>query len=234
MEQNIKRMRNHFIICGYGRTGRAVSLCLEQAGLPHVIVEGDPVKVQELREKGKIIVEGDATEDGTLKGTGIERAKGLVAALGSDAENVYVILSAREFNPSLMLVSWASSEEAEGKIRRAGADHVLSPYVLGGRRIASLLTTPHALEFFDHAMGMAGNEDIRIGEITIGEDSHLIGNSLRGLGVRRDMGVIVIGIRRAGGEVIFNPSADTVFHEADILIGIGSQQQMDRFRRLVA
>jgi voltage-gated potassium channel len=233
MEQKIKQLHDHFIVCGYGRTGRAVSVSLEQSGLPHVIVESDALKVEELEQRDKMLVEGDASVDETLQRAGIERAKGLVATLGDDAENVYVILSARQLNPSLRLVSWASSEEAEGKIRRAGADYVLSPYVMGGKRIANLLTAPHALEFFEHAMGMGSDQDIRIGEFTIRPDSHLVGNSLQGLGLRRDLAVIVIGIRRADGAIIFNPAADIVLYEDDIVIGIGGQEQMDRFRALV-
>ena len=233
MEKKIKRLRGHFIICGFGRTGKAVRDSLEQSGVPHVVVEGDPEVVKELTEKAVNIVEGDATQDETLQKAGIEHARGLAAALGSDADNVYVVLSARQMKPELTLVSWASSKEAEGKIRRAGADHVMSPHVLGGRRIANLLTTPNALEFLDHAMGVGGDQNIRIGEIEITAGSKVIGNSLFGLGVGRELGVIMIGIRRADGKMLFNPPADQIFAEGDVLIGIGSQKEMERFRAIV-
>ncbi len=110
----------------------------------------------------------------------------------------------------------------------------MSPHVLGGRRIANLLTTPNALEFLDHAMGVGGDQNIRIGEIEITPGSNVIGNSLHGLGVGRELGVIVIGIRRADGKMLFNPAADLKFEEGDVLIGIGSQEQMERFRAILA
>lgn len=231
MEQKIKDIKDHYIICGYGRTGRGVTEALSQVGSEFVVVERRPEGLVDLKERGRLFVEGDANDDDSLISAGIERAKGLVAALGNDAENIYVVLSGRMLNPNLTIVSWASSQEAEKKIRRAGADHVLSPYVLGGKRIATLLTAPHALEFFDHAMGGTGtDQNIRLCELTIGGKSPLVGNSLIGLGIRRDIDVIVIGVRRATGEMLFNPPAQTEFQENDILIGIGSQDQLNKFQ----
>ncbi len=161
---------------------------------------------------------------------GSSRPKGWWRHWGGDAENVYLVLSARQLNPELLIVSWASSQEAEIKLKRAGADHVMSPYVLGGRRIATLLTTPHALEFFDHALS-GQDMEIRVGEVRIEADSRLAGNSLKGLGVGREVGVILIGVRREGGSFHFNPAADTTLHANDILIGLGSEQQFEVFRK---
>ena len=232
MEQKISTLKDHYIICGFGRTGRAVCSSLTDSSQHFVVVEQQPDRVQELQEHDRLVVVGDASEDDTLERAGIKQAKGLVAALGGDAENVYLVLSARQLNPQLKIVSWASSEQAEIKVKRAGANHVLSPYVMGGRRIASLLTTPHALEFFDHAL-FGKNNEIRLGEIEIHPESPLIGNSLKGLGIGRDIGVIVIGVRREGGAIQFNPSAETTLNENDILIGIGGQKQFEDFRKLV-
>ena len=212
--------------------GRAVCESLTGSEVPFLVVESNHEKVRALSERDVPVVDGDASTDECLERAGIARAKGLVAALGGDAENVYLVLSARQLNHDLMIVSWSSSVEAEIKVRRAGANHVLSPYVLGGRRIASLLTTPHALEFFDNAL-LGKNNEIRLGEIEIKEASSLVGNSLKGLGMGREMGVIMIGIRRKNGQMIFNPPADTEIHEQDVLIGIGSEQAFKDFRKLV-
>ena len=232
MQKKINNLSDHYIICGYGRTGSAVCEALSGTGISFVVVETRQEKAEMLNEHNFLVISGDASSDDTLERAGITRAKGLVATLGGDAENVYLVLSARQLNPNLTIVAWASSSEAEIKVRRAGADHVLSPYVMGGRRIASLLTTPHALEFFDHAL-FGKDQEIRLGEINIPAGSPLIENSLKGLGVDRDIGVIVIGVRRGGGKLQFNPSANTTFHEHDILIGIGSQEQFEKFRKLV-
>ena len=231
MESKINDLHDHYVICGFGRTGRSVAEQLQRGGHPFVVVEQLPAKIEMLREREYLFIEGDATHDEALLRAHIKRAKGLVAALGNDAENVYLVLSARQLNGGLSIVSWATSEEAERKVLRAGANHSLSPYLQGGRRIATLLTSPHALEFLDHAMG--GSDNIRLGEIPVKPGSPLAGSSLKGAGLRRDLGVIVIGIRRADGRLEFNPSADETLHENDILIGIGKPDQIEKLRHMV-
>ncbi len=231
MESKIKDLHNHYVICGFGRTGRSVAEQLQRGGHPFIVVEQQPEKIEMLREREYLFIEGDATEDEALQRARIRQARGLVAALGADAENVYLVLSARQLNAELSIVSWATSEEAERKVLRAGANHSLSPYLQGGRRMATLLTSPHALEFLDHAMG--GSDNIRLGEIVVRPGSPLVGSSLKGAGLRRDLGVIVIGIRRANGKLEFNPSADETLHEHDILIGIGKPDQIEKLRHMV-
>lgn len=231
MDKRIAALRGHYIVCGYGRTGRAVGISLLQAGTSCVVVERESGNLDLLKQDDMLFVEGDATFDECLERAGVKQAKGLVAALGNDAENVYLVLSARQSSPHLTIVSWATSEEAERKVLRAGANHALSPYTMGGRRIANLLTAPHALEFLDHAMG--GKDNIRLGEIEIKPGSPLIGSSFVTAGIRRDVGVIVIGIRRISGKLEFNPAADEILHEHDILIGIGSEEQIDKLRGLL-
>lgn len=231
MDAKIDSLKDHYIICGYGRTGSAVVQPLQQTGAGIVVIEGQPDKMDELRRLDIPFVEGDATHDDNLKRAGIERAKGLVAAVGNDAENVYLVLSARQFNPRLTIVSWASSMEAERKVLRAGANFTISPYVQGGIRIAHMLTAPHALEFLDHAMGMS--DRMRLGEIVIADDSRAIGHTLAQMGMRRDLGVIVIGIRRADGTMDFNPGATAVLGAKDVLIGMGAPEQIEKLRAMV-
>jgi voltage-gated potassium channel len=231
MESKINELRDHYVICGFGRTGRAVAEQLTRGTHPFVVIETLPAKIELLREREYLFIEGDATQDECLHRARIDHARGLVAALGADAENVYLVLSARQIKPDLSIVSWATSQEAERKVLRAGANHALSPYLQGGRRIATLLTSPHALEFLDHAMG--GSDNIRLGEIIVRTGSPLAGNSLKSAGIRRDLGVIVIGIRRATGRFEFNPAADEILHEQDILIGIGAPDQIEKLRNMV-
>lgn len=231
MENRIKELRDHYVICGFGRTGRSVAEQLARGTHPFVVIEHLPEKIEMLREREYLFVEGDATHDDCLHRARIDQARGLVAALGNDAENVYLVLSARQLKPDLSIVSWATSQEAERKVLRAGANYSLSPYLQGGRRIATMLTSPHALEFLDHAMG--GSDNIRLGEIIVRAGSRLAGNSIKNAGIRRDLGVIVIGIRRATGQFEFNPAADEILHEKDILIGIGSPDQIEKLRNMV-
>ena len=230
MDKRIAALKGHVILCGFGRTGQAVHAALVREKQPFVVIEHDKSNLQLLEELSLLYVEGDATHDEYLERAGIHRAKGLVAALGNDAENVYLVLSAKQLNPDLTIVSWATTGEAERKVLRAGADHTLSPYSLGGTRIAHLLLHPHTVEFLDHAM--SGSDAIRMGEIHVNADSKAVGTSLVTLGVRRSLGVIVIGIRRGDGTMEFNPSADRKFLADDILIGIGSPEQLDKLRKM--
>jgi voltage-gated potassium channel len=231
MDKQIAALRDHFILCGFGRTGQQVHEHLVREQKPFVVIESDPGHLHMLQERALPHVAGDATHDDYLEQAGIRRAKGLVAALGNDAENVYLVLSARQLNPDLTIVSWASSNEAERKVMRAGADHTLSPYTLGGSRIAHLLLHPHTVEFLDHAM--SGGDAIRMGEIHIEPGSKAVGGSLITLGVRRSLGVIVIGVRHADGKMDFNPPADQAFQPGDVLIGIGSSDQLDKLRGML-
>jgi voltage-gated potassium channel len=230
MDKKIAALKDHVILCGFGRTGQAVHTHLQREHKPFVVLEQQKDHLQMLREKQLLHLEGDATHDELLEHAGIRRATGLVAALGNDAENVYLVLSARQLNPNLTIVSWASTNEAERKVLRAGADHTLSPYTLGGSRIAHLLLHPHTVEFLDHAM--SGGDAIRMGEIQVKAESKALGKSLMELGVRRSLGVIVIGVRSADGKLHFNPPADRPFHADDILIGIGSTEQLDKLRQM--
>ena len=230
MEKKIAALKDHFILCGFGRTGQAVQANLARERRACIVIDHDAAHLSQLRELGLFHVEGDATHDGVLEEAGIHRARGLVAALGNDAENVYLVLSARQLNPKLTIVSWASSSEAEAKVMRAGADHTLSPYTLGGSRIAHLLLHPHTVEFLDHAM--SGGDTIRVGEIHVLPHSKAVGASLATLGVHRSLGVIVIGVRHADGKMDFNPPASQPFLPDDILIGIGSSAQLDKLRKM--
>ncbi|MDH4226018.1 MAG: potassium channel family protein, partial [Deltaproteobacteria bacterium] len=181
MEKKIKGMKNHFVVCGHGRTGRAVCESLARAKEPYVVIESRGESLGELTARGMLVVDGDATQDESLERAGIGHAKALIAALGNDAENVYLTMSARQLNPRLKIASWASSQEAETKIYRAGADYVVSPYLLGGNRLVQHLITPHALAFLDRAI-RGEDANIILQEVHIPVASPFIGNSLNGLG----------------------------------------------------
>jgi len=227
-----QRMQDHTIICGFGRIGRAAADEFERNHEPYVIVEHDLAVVEELREQGFHVVQGDATEDDILNAAGIESAKRLVAALNNDNDNIVTVLSARQLNKDMVIASRVVEPEAERKLRRAGADKVISPYAVGGRRIALELMRPHVGEFlqaiiFDEG---TGNE---VDEVFVHADSELADKTLYEIRLRQRFGVNVLALhhpqideyhQHAGFEL--NPGPDTVLHPGDVLIVVGNAQQL--------
>jgi voltage-gated potassium channel len=228
----IDKLENHFIICGYGRVGRGAAEELHRAKVPFVITDIEPDRVQRAMLAGMIAVNADATHDQTLRDVGIERARGLVAALSSDADNLFTILSAKGLNPNLYVATRAAEEGAEQKMRRAGADAVLAPYTITGHRLAQCLLRPHVVQFLDLTTQTAGlNVDIE--QVTVDATAEFTPKTIRDMQIRRDLGVIVLAIRKHDGNMIFNPPADTVIVRGDCLIVMGKQENLRRLEVLV-
>jgi voltage-gated potassium channel len=228
----IDKLENHFIICGYGRVGRGAAEELHRAKVPFVITDIEPDRVQRAMLAGMIAVNADATHDQTLRDVGIERARGLVAALSSDADNLFTILSAKGLNPNLYVATRAAEEGAEQKMRRAGADAVLAPYTITGHRLAQCLLRPHVVQFLDLTTQTAGlNVDIE--QVTVDATAEFTPKTIRDMQIRRDLGVIVLAIRKHDGNMIFNPPADTLIVRGDCLIVMGKQENLRRLEVLV-
>jgi voltage-gated potassium channel len=224
MEKKIKIVDGHYIICGYGRMGRIISRELKGEKAPFVVIERNPDNVT--GDESLLTLTGDATNDDILKEAGIERARGLVSVLPTDAENLYVVLSARELNPALFIVARASDERAESKLIRAGANKVVSPYHIGGLRIAHTILRPAVVDFIEFAT-KTGNIELQMEEIEIPEGSDLVGLSLAQCGFGKKFGVIVVGIKRASGEMAFNPKFNTAIKAGDILIALGEISKLE-------
>ncbi len=218
LEKRIKELRDHFIVCGYGRMGRIICRELREKKIPFVVVEKMPEKL--LEGQDVLLVEGDATKDEVLKEVGIERAKGLISVLPTDAENLYVVLSARGLNPTLTIVARAGDEGSEQKLLRAGADRVVSPYHIGGLRIAHTVLKPAVVDFIEFAT-KSGNIDLQMEEIAIQENSGLVGRTLDDSGIGRELGIIVVAIKEGSGEMRFNPTYKTAIKAGDTLIALG-------------
>ena len=233
--KEIDSLSSHIILCGAGRTGRRVVEELVPTQESFVIIEQDPANVALAREIGGeelLVVEGDATHDHTLEQAGIERARGLVAALGRDEDNVYVCLSARTLNPELEIVVRAYDEESTEKLYRAGADHVVSPNVTGAVRMASVLLRPSVVSFLDVAT-RSPEMALRIEQSTVGAKSPLAGKELREADIREETGLIVIAVRKQGGDgddFVFNPGAETRLLAGDELIVLGTPEQIESLR----
>lgn len=218
LEKRIKELKNHYIICGYGRMGRITCRELKGKNIKFGVIEKEPNTFK--ADEETIILKGDATKDELLKEMGIEKAKGLISALPTDAENLFVVLSARELNPNLFIVARAGEEGSEQKLLRAGADRVVSPYHIGGLRIAHTVLKPAVVDFIEFAT-KSGNIDLQMEEITVQNNSKLAGLSLDECGIGRDLGIIVVAIKKASGDMKFNPTFRTAIKAGDTLIALG-------------
>ncbi len=218
LEKKIKDLKNHYIVCGYGRMGKIICRELGEKKLPFVIVEKQHDVLME--HPDLLIVRGDATKDEILKEIGIERAKGLISVLPTDAENLFVVLSARGLNPKLFIVARAGEEGSEQKLLRAGADKVVSPYHIGGLRIAHTMLKPAVVDFIEFAT-KSGNIDLQMEEVEIKATSRLVGKTLDESGIGRELGIIIVAIKKPNGEMKFNPTFRSAIKEGDTLIALG-------------
>lgn len=216
----IDELDGHFIVCGYGRIGTVIVDELRRQGVPYVVIERAPDRVQALLEIGGLVVEADASSEDVLARVRIDRARGLIAAVGTDAENVYAVLTARGLRPDLYIVGRAETEDAERKLMRAGANRVVSPYRIGARELAQMALRPAVVDFFELAT-RAGNLELAIEQVAIDDASSLAGLSIVQANVRQRYGVIVVGIQRHGGRMEFNPPGEAVMHGGDQLVVLG-------------
>ncbi len=221
----IQKLDQHFIICGYGRVGRNAASELQRSGVPFVIVDLKPERVEKAMLAGFLAVAADATRDETLHAVSIDRARGLIAALATEADNLFVILSAKNLNRQLYVATRAGEEEAEAKLQRAGADAVFAPYTIAGYRLAQAVLRPHVFQFFDVATRSMGL-DVDVEQVRVVETSEFASRSLEQTQIRRDLGVIVLAIRKADGHMLFNPPAETVLSSGDHLIVMGEPKNL--------
>lgn len=225
----IEQLKDHYIICGYGRIGRGATSEFVRAGVPFIILDKDEHKVDRAMRAGMLAALGDATLDTNLREVGIDRARGMICALSSDADNLFLVLSAKTLKPELQISARVMEEESERKLRRAGADTVLAPYSITGSRLAQSILRPHVAQFLDLAsIGL----DVDIEQVRVAETSPMASKSLGQTQLRRDTGVIVLAIRKAGGNMIFNPDAAAELSVGDYLIAMGSKDQLNKLEML--
>ena len=229
----MQALDKHYIICGFGRTGRQVTVEFAAEGsISFVVIDSDPVMIAQAEQAGYLAVQGDAALDQTLFFAGIERAICIVAALPSDAENLYTVLSAKTLNPSIRAIARASTEEAMQKLRRGGADEVISPYITGGKRMAAVALRPQVMDFVDGIIA-GENRSFYIEEYRI-DDSSYVGVSLKKASLRSQTGVLVLAIRRADGHVIAGPDGNTEILQGDVLISMGTPEQLRALNQILS
>ncbi len=228
IEKKLRQLKDHFIVCGYGRMGKIITRELQQEKRNVIVIEKNP---DIFTEKDEFVMAGDATSDEMLNTVGIERAKCLISVLPTDAENLFVVLSARGLNPGLFIVARAGEEGSEQKLLRAGANRVVSPYYIGGLRIAHTVLKPAVVDFIEFAT-KSGNIDLQLKEIMIREDSKLAGQTFSECGIGRDLGVIIVAIKKREGEMKFNPTFRSTMYPGDTLIAVGETSKLSTLEHL--
>jgi voltage-gated potassium channel len=230
-ERTIERLSDHYIICGYGRVGRRVAEEFRHSGVPYAVLDHSEEAVAAAEEHGDLLVRGDATDDAALARAGLERARGLVAASDADVDNLSITLSARAAKRDLTIVARASDEDAERKLRLAGADRVVLPYATAGRVMANLVLKPQVTAFLD-AVTTATGPDLQLAEIEVPQTTRAAGRTIRDLRIRHDTGAIVIALRKRDGTFDTTPEPDTPLDAGDVLIGVGSPDEIRRLEDL--
>ena len=229
----IDQLHDHFIVCGFGRVGRNASYELQRADAPFLVMDRSEQRVANAENAGMLAMVADATRDDCLREAGVTRASGLIAALPSDAENLFIILSAKTLNPSLTVVTRVSEEEAGEKLRRAGADIVLTPYAMAGHQLADALLKPHVVEFMDFSRTSIGPR-VTMEQVCVASKGTFVKKTLGQLLESRKAGVIVLAVRKQGGETIFNPSAELEISAGDFLIVMGERTNLQKLEEVLA
>jgi voltage-gated potassium channel len=223
--QRVERLDGHYVICGYGRMGRRIAAEFREADVPYVVIDANADSVAAAREAGHLALEGSASNDATLEAVGVTRARGLIAAVGSDAENLYIVVNARELHPELQIVARASDDDAVKNLRRGGADHTVSPYSIAGREVATLMLKPHVSAVLDAFTGAAAS-GLRLEQIEIQQTCPRLGATVRELGVREKTGALVVAHRREDSEFTTRIDPDLELRMGDVLIGVGSEDEV--------
>lgn len=224
--REMDKLQNHHIVCGAGRVGRRIITQLQRQKVPFVVIEKNREKVAELMENRELVIIGDATLESNLQKAGVERALGLASCLPDDADNVYVVLTARGMNEKLHIVARAVEEEAEPKLIRAGANRVVAPIIIGGLNMARALLKPAIADFMDSIV--AEDMELVFEEVALGPTSSFTDKCLKDINLRAELDIVIVAIRRKNGEMIFQPSGETVLKDGDLLIVIGKAEAMKK------
>jgi voltage-gated potassium channel len=230
LSRKMSKLRNHFIICGAGRVGSHLIRNLRQTRELFIVIERDPQKVAELTDQGVPVLVRDATLEESLREAGVEHARGLAACLPDDADNVYVVLTARDLNSKLHIVARAAEEQAEVKLVRAGANRVVAPTIIGGHRMATALIKPAVADFIDSIT--ASQLELAFEQVEIDPASTLAGRKLCDTKIRSELDIVIVSIRRSDGQMLFNPSGEATIEGGDLLIAIGHPEALIKMNAL--
>ena len=229
----IKSIKNHYILCGYGRIGRIISQELKASRIPLLVIDSNPDSKQGLEQQDIPYIIDDATSEDVLIEAGIERAKGLISVVLSDADNLFITMTARGLNPGLFILARAEEEQSHKKLLRAGANRVVLPYLIGGQKMAHTITKPAVTDFLELTVHDK-NIELEMGEILVKDRSRLKGVTLADSGIRQEMNVIIVAIRKENGEMAFNPSSETRIKIGDTLIALGPDNDLKKLSSILS
>lgn len=232
LEKKISRMKNHYIVCGYGRIGRVVCRNLKRKPFDLVVIEKNPELIPVMDADGVLYISGDASDEENLIKAGIKRAKGLVSVLASDADNVFLVLTARQLDPDLFIIARGSQEESKSKLRAAGANTVESPYDIGAASMAHRIIRPTVTSFLDLAFAHK-RKDIQMEEIPVSASSDLVNVMLKDTGIRQKYNLIIIAIKKPGKSMLFNPSFEAIIEMGDTIIAVGEEINLQKLEHIL-
>ena len=229
----LERLQDHYILCGYGRIGSVIAEELYRQKVPFVVIERNPDRVRAVIDRGWTGIEADASHESVLKQAGIDRARGLIAAVGTDAENVYTVLTARVLRADLFIIARVESDDAENKLRRAGADRVISPYQIGAAHMVQTALRPAVVDFVQLATS-SGHLELSMEQVKVPAASAIVGKSLVESGIRQKFGVIIVAIKRADAVMEFNPPPEAVIRADDELVVLGGADSVKALEEMIA
>lgn len=232
LENQLRKQKDHYIVCGYGRVGSSICDLLASKPLGMVVIERDPERIARASDRNFLYVAGEATDEENLIKAGVEKARGLLAVLKTDSDNVYVTLTARQLNPELFIIARGGEEKSENKLLAAGANRVVSPYLMGAHRIAQTILRPTVTDFLELTL-MDKSRDIQMEEVPVHPSSRLIDVALQDSGIRKDLDLIIVAVRKPEGEMLFNPSSQTKLQGGDMVVAIGEKQNLERFEKML-
>jgi voltage-gated potassium channel len=231
--KEIEALQNHIIVCGYGRLGRHLVRFLSEKGLRFVIIDREPGRAAAAVDSGHLVLESEACEEEVLIKAGLDRADAVIAAVGSDSDNISITLSVKDLNPSCTVVARAEDPSAEKKLRRAGADKVVSPLKMGGYRMSTAVAETAVYDLVER-LAMNPEIDVETRGVTVGDESRFSGQTLAESGIRHDFGLIIVAVQRVSGQIVFNPEAETVIEPGDTLITMGGAEQVKRLQQVAS
>lgn len=233
LEKQITSKQDHFIICGYGRIGTVITRELAEDKIPFIVIEKSEEKIEQLEKEHFLYLQGDATDEEVLLHAGLERARGLVTAVSSDADNVFITLTAKGLMPDIFVLSRAADLKNEAKLLRAGATRVVCPYNMGGARMADILKKPTVVDFLDTTL-TSSTLGLKLEEAVIHAKSRIVGKTLLESRLRKDFGVMIVAIKKSTQEMLFNPGPDALLESGDIIVAIGKHNDLLRMAEMLA
>jgi len=232
LDKKIDQLKNHYIICGYGRIGRVLCNQLKRKPIDLVVIDKNRELIPILDEDKVLYLSGDATDEANLNKAGIQRAKGLIAVMATDTDNVFLVLTARQLNPDLYIIARASQDKAKSKLQAAGANKVESPYEMGAVSMAQRIIRPTVTNFLDLAFAHK-RKDIQMEEIPVNSSSDLVNVMLKDSGIRQQFNLIIIAIKKPDGSMLFNPSFETVIEAGDTVIAVGQEGNLQKLEKIL-